>query len=103
MGWSELAPFILALGGLIAAVSALREKSSASDLRLIEAQEKRIQALETDAKTRDEQVSKMRAQIDHLEQALSQRDLRIALLERDLTAAQARIQTLEAKPPAPPA
>ena len=47
-------------------------------------------------------VESLRAQIDHLEAAVSERDRRIILLERDLAAAQERIRVLELPASKPP-
>ena len=98
MGWGDLAPFLLALGGLLAAVSAMREKSAASDVRLIQAQEQRITVLEKKVSDGEETVTALRDKIDNLEEEVAKRDTRIAVLEHELAAAQEKIKVLEAAP-----
>lgn len=97
-----LAPIIVAITGMFVVVRELREKTAVSDARLIAAQDARIQKLEADMEMGKAVVESLRAQIDHLEAAVSERDKRIILLEHDLAAAQERIRVLElpAKPPA---
>lgn len=100
MGWAELAPFLLAIVALVTAIGGLRERTAASDVRLIQAQEARIKKLEDTVERGQLEVNDLRAQIDHLEHSVAERDRRIIILEHDLAAAQERIRVLEAVPAA---
>lgn len=93
-----LAPIIVAITGMFVVVRELREKTAVSDARLIAAQDERIRKLELDMETGKAVIESLRAQIDHLEAAVSERDRRIILLEHDLAAAQERIRVLENVP-----
>lgn len=97
-----LAPIIVAITGMFVVVRELREKTAISDARLIAAQDERIRKLETAVEEGRAVVASMRAQIDHLEAAISERDKRIIILEHDLATAQERIRVLESVPAAKP-
>lgn len=99
---ATLGPIIVAITGMFVVVRELREKTAVSDARLIAAQDERIRKLELDMETGKAVVESLRAQIDHLEAAVSERDRRIILLERDLAAAQERIRVLELPASKPP-
>lgn len=91
-----LAPIIIAITGMFVVVREMREKTAVSDARLIASQEERIRKLELAIEEGRSVIEAMRAQIDHLEAAVAERDKRIILLEHDLAAAQERIRVLEA-------